>query len=111
MKFTSTYFPPDKNSMFAFGPVFPFGWMNIEISTRNMKASVDYALPYHEVDQPGAVDTFRRELVDLEAQLARAIENVRTMMEALPAQSIESAPSESLFAEINPKDAINAAGF
>ena len=45
------------------------------------------------------VEEFRKEMVALETQLARGIEEVRALLENLPTTSIESAPTAPLFVD------------
>jgi hypothetical protein len=81
---------------------FPLGFLYVHVQTGPASVTMHSAPGLCEIREVGletVTKEYRRMLVGLESQLSKGIEEVRALLENLPATSIKSAPTAPLFAD------------
>jgi hypothetical protein len=81
---------------------YPLGFLYINIQEGRSSFTTNLAPAPTLIDEQGSewvVKQYRKNLLEIESQLSKGIEEVRALLENLPATSIESAPTAPLFVD------------
>jgi hypothetical protein len=81
---------------------YPLGFLYFNAQKGSSSFTTSLAPAPSQIDEDGldyVVKQYRKNLLEIESQLSKGIEEVRALLENLPATSIESAPTAPLFAD------------